>query len=175
MFDRFGEPVFSFGERMWDRNSIVVGTLGDPTSIRVNSYGTVYVADRIFGGVSVYTPTSYAKKLMEINYLHNDGRYADAEPLAQEVLRENVYFDKANIVIGMAHYQDREWEESMEYFKKAHNTTEYSEAFWEYRLVVVQKYFGWGALALLIVAFAFIFKNIFKSKKRRHGQGAAAQ
>jgi streptogramin lyase len=172
MFDRFGEPVFSFGERMWDRNSLVVGTLGDPTSIRVNSRGVLFVADRLFKGISVYTPTAYAEKLMAINYLYNDGRYAEAEPLAEDVLRDNVYFDKANIVLGMAKYQEREWVESMEYFRKAHNTTEYSEAFWEYRLVVIQDYFGWGVLVILLTAFGFTVKNIIRGKKRRGREGA---
>jgi sugar lactone lactonase YvrE len=173
MFDRFGEPVFSFGERMWDRNSLVVGTLGEPSSIRINSRGVLFVADRLFKGISVYTPTTYAEKLKEINYLYNDGRYADAVPLAEEILRENVYFDKANIVLGMADYQERKWVSSMEYFKKAHNTTEYSEAFWEYRLVVIQQYFGWGVLVILLAAFGLTARNIIRAKKRRGREDAS--
>lgn len=165
MFDRFGEPVFSFGERMYDKNSVTVGTLGDPTSMRINSKGVLFITDRVYKGVVVYTPTAYAKKLNHINYLYNDGRYAEAEPFARDVLKDNVYFDKANIVIGKAYYQARDWFNAMTFYKRAFNTKEYSEAFWEWRLTLIQRYFAYALLGVLVVAFGISAANVVKKKR----------
>ena len=167
MFDKFGEPVFSFSEKMWDRTSLVVGTLGDPTSIRINSKGVLFVTDRVYRGVVVFAPTTYARKLAEINYLYNDGRYGEAEPLAHEILRDNVYFDKANIVIGKSFYQNREWYQAMDYFKRAFNTSEYSEAFWEWRMTLIQRYLAYGVLALLIGAFGYSLYGMARRRGRK--------
>lgn len=170
-FDKFGEPVFSFGEKMYDKNAVTVGMLGDPVSMRINSKGMLFVADRVYKGIVVYKPTTYAKKINQVNYLYNDGRYGQAVPYAREILRDNVYFDKANIVIGKAHYQSREWESAMQYFRKAFNTKEYSDAFWEWRLVLVQRYFAYAVAALMAVAVGISLKNVITKKNRKAASG----
>jgi hypothetical protein len=174
MFDQFGEPVFSFNQRMWDQNQLVVGTLGIPTSIRVNSQGVLYVTDRTYKGVVVFTPTDYANKIKNVNYLYNDGRYDEAEPFAREILRDNVFFDKANIVLGKNYFKNREWTESMLYFQRAKNTTEYSESFWEWRLTLVQQYFAYVVLVLLVGAFGYTVFNIIRRSIKKKNAGRAA-
>ena len=167
MFDTFGEPVLSFGMQMMDRSNITVGMFGNPTSIRVNSKGTLFVTDPVYNGILVFSPTPYARQILEINYLYTDGRYNDAVPLAQEILRENVYFIKANMVIGMAHFQSQEWDEARTYFRQAFNTTMYSEAFWESRLISIQNNFAYALVAVLVIVFGFGIKNVITSKRKK--------
>ena len=166
MFDQFGEPVLSFGARMMDRNNITVGRFGEPTAIRVNSQGTLFVTDRTYRGIIVFTPTPKAQMIIELNRLFIDGRYADAVPLAREILRENVFFFNANMVIAHYHFQNQRWEEARHYFRIALNTQEYSEAFWEYRLVFIQRNFVYAAMALPVIVFASGIKNVVKRKRK---------
>jgi hypothetical protein len=171
MFDAFGEPVFSFGAQMIDRGNITVGLFGEPTSIRVNSNGTLFVTDRIYRGVLVFTPTPYAQRIKELNFLYTEGRYAEALPLAREILRDNVYFSKANMVIAKYHFQNQEWELSRAYFRRAFNTKEYSEAFWEHRLIFIQQNFAYGAAAIPVIIFGFSLKNVIQRKRKLVREG----
>ena len=167
MFDAFGEPVFSFGAQMWDRGNITVGLFGNPTSMRVNSNGTLFVTDLIYRGVLVFTPTPFASQIKELNYLSADGRWHDAVPLAREILRENVFFTQAHMIIGMAYFQEQDWDTARSYFRRAFNTREYSEAFWEYRLIFIQQNFIYGFVAVLVVVFLFGVMNVVKRKRKQ--------
>jgi len=167
MFDAFGEPVFSFGAQMWDRGNITVGLFGNPTSIRVNSTGTLFVTDLIYRGVLVFTPTPFASQIKELNYLSADGRWNDAVPLAREVLRENVYFMSAHMVIGMSYFQEQNWDMARSYFRRAFNAREYSEAFWEYRLIFIQQNFLYGLLIIPIIIFFLGVKNVVQRKRKK--------
>jgi len=167
MFDAFGEPVFSFGAQMHDRGNITVGLFGNPTSMRVNSTGTLFVTDLIYRGVLVFTPTPFASQIKELNYLSADGRWHEAVPLAREILQENVFFMTAHMVIGMAYFQDQEWELARSYFRRAFNAREYSEAFWEYRLIFIQQNFVYGFLIILVIVFLFGVKNVVQRKRKQ--------
>jgi len=167
MFDAFGEPVFSFGAQMHDRGNVIVGLFGNPTSIRVNSTGTLFVADLIYRGILVFTPTPFASQIKELNYLSADGQWQAAVPLAREILRENVFFTQAHMVIGMAYFQEQDWDAARSYFRRAFNTREYSEAFWEYRLIFIQQNFIYGLFAVLVIIFLFGVVNVVKRKRKQ--------
>jgi len=167
MFDAFGEPVFSFGAQMMDRGNITVGLFGNPTSMRINSTGTLFVTDLIYRGVLVFTPTPFAMQIKELNYLSADGRWHDAAPLARDVLHENVFFTSAHMVIGMSYFQNQEWRAAREYFMRAFNAQQYSEAFWEYRLILIQQNFVYGLLAIPIIVFLVGVKNVIKRKRSK--------
>jgi len=166
MFDSFGEPVFVFGARMFDRGNITVGLFGDPTAIRVNSNGTLFVTDLAYRGVLVFTPTPFALRIKELNYLSMDGRWHDAVPLAREILEDNVFFMSAHMVIGNAYFQDQDWAMARSYFRRAFNSQEYSEAFWEHRLVFMQQNFVYLVLVIPAIIFLFGVKNVVTRKRR---------
>jgi hypothetical protein len=167
MFDAFGEPVFSFGANMADRGNITVGLFGNPTSIRVNSQGVLFVTDVIYRGVLVFTPTPFASQIKMLNYLSADGRWNEAVPLAREILQENVFFMSAHMVIGMSHFQEQNWDVARTYFRRAFNTREYSEAFWEYRLLFIQQNFIYGLLLIPVIVFIFAVKNVVQRKRKK--------
>ena len=167
MFDAFGEPVFSFGAQMFDRGNITVGRFGDPTAMRVNSQGTLFVTDLVYRGVLVFEPTPFASRIKELNYLSMDGRWHDAVPLAREILEDNVFFTSAHMVIGMAYFQDQDWGMARSYFRRAFNASEYSEAFWEHRLIFMQQNFIYFVLAIPVIIFLFSVKNVVKRKRRQ--------
>ena len=167
MFDAFGEPVFSFGAQMADRGNITVGRFGNPTAMRISSDGTIFVTDLIYRGVLVFTPTPFASQIKTLNYLSLDGQWDEAVPLAREILRENVFFTSAHMVIGMSYFQQENWDQARHYFRRAFNTREYSEAFWEYRLIFIQQNFVYGFIALMVVVFAFGALNVVKRKRKK--------
>ena len=167
MFDAFGEPVFSFGAQMMDRGNITVGLFGNPTSMRINSQGTIFVTDLIYRGVLVFTPTPFASQIKSLNYLSNDGQWSEAVPLAREILQENVFFTSAHMVIGMSYFQQQDWNQARHYFRRAFNTREYSEAFWEYRLIFIQQNFIYGFIVVMAVVFLFGAVNVVRRKRKR--------
>jgi len=173
MFDSFGEPVFNFGAQMRDRGNLTVGLFGNPQAIRVDSQGRLFVADIIYRGVLVFEPTPFAAQIKALNYLQQGGRWQDAVPLAQEVLRENVFFTQAHMIMGMAAFQEQDWNAARAYFRRAFNTSEYSEAFWENRLILIHNYFAYVMLIIPLLGLFFAVKSIIKRKKRNAASSAA--
>ena len=94
-------------------------------------------------------------------------------PLAQEVLRENVFFTQAHMIMGMAAFQEQDWNAARAYFRRAFNTSEYSEAFWENRLILIHNYFAYVMLIIPLLGLFFAVKSIIKRKKRNAASSAA--
>jgi tetratricopeptide (TPR) repeat protein len=163
-YDKFGMPVLCYGEKLWDKSDLRSGLFGDASSIRINSRGFIYVTDRLYKAIHVFRPTEFVKKIHTADFLYNDGKYTEAAQYAEEVLKLNVYFDKANMIIGKKYYKDKQWALAMKEFEKAMDTTDYSSAFWELRLEWIQKNFGYIILALVILysSYLVIFKILIK-------------
>jgi hypothetical protein len=58
------------------------------------------------------------------------------------------------------------------YFRRAFNTQEYSEAFWEYRLVFIQQNFIYFILVILVLVFLSGIKNVVLRKRKQPATNA---
>jgi len=72
-----------------------------------------------------------------------------------EILKRNNNFDSAYIQIGKSLYRQGKYEEAMEYYQSAYDTSNYSEAYKEIRKQWANKYF-W-CIPVIIVAVCVLF------------------
>jgi hypothetical protein len=106
--------------------------------------------------------------LIEALAQENDNRYDEAEAIWTEILQRNNNFDSAYIGIGKAIYRnaqsEADYERAMEFFKAAHETSYYSDAYAQLRTQWISKYFIFlvlGVVAILVV----VIKILGKAKK----------
>ena len=82
-----------------------------------------------------------------------------------EILKRNNNFDAAYIQIGKALYRQGKYEESMNYFKSAYETENYSLSYKEVRKQWANKYF-W-MIPIVIVVVCILLAKFFAGQSRR--------
>lgn len=158
-----GTLLFVFGAP--DRGEQRLGTLSNPTAIeRVGD--DLYVLDKDKNAILVYRATDFARRVHEGVRLYMEGLYREARPYFEEVLTYNGLFIMAYQGIADACYQDRDYTCALAMYRYAEDRRGYSEAFWELRNVVLQRYLGSALMALVgLGAFASVFGRL----ERRRG------
>ncbi|MBR7132005.1 MAG: hypothetical protein IKD04_00575 [Clostridia bacterium] len=141
------------------------GTFQQP--IAVESYGDdILVLDSIKNTVTFFSLTKTGETVHRALTLYNDGNYtASIEPW-YEVMEANPNFQLAYIGVGNALFNEGEYKRAMEYYEIARDTTGYSNAYREYRVMFMRENFIW--IALLLVAVCVIFKA-FKAILNKKG------
>ncbi len=155
-YDFNGNLLFAFG----DKGEM----LGSIRNIEAVCYqdDTLLVLDKA-SGIIVYKRTEYGDLLLEAIAAENSLDYDYAIECWEEVLQRNANFDAAYIGIGNALYRSGDYEEALEYFETAYETTSWSESYKQVRkewmsdwfilmllaiiavIVGVVKFFGWAA------------------------------
>ncbi len=170
-YDFDGNLLFAFGDRGELLGNIKEGFLDAIT----------YQGDKILlldtdvnnRSFTVYKLTDYGKTLMSAIDCQNRGLYTDAIENWEEVLKLNSNFDAAYIGIGNSYYRSQLYEEAIEQYKNAYDTTNYSLAFGEYRQQLISEYI-WAIpiiAIVLIVAILLAVKYITKVNKRAETAG----
>lgn len=153
-YDEDGNLLFVFGD--------MGQQLGNVQSIRSVAYfgNDILVLDDIGNNISVYRRTEYGDLLIEAIKNTNDRNYDKTVDYWTEVLKRNNNFDTAYIGIGKSLYRSAEYEESLEYYKAAYDTENYSESFKEIRKEWISKYILLIPLgAIVIVAGLTLFSK----------------
>ncbi len=155
-YDFNGNLLYAFG----DKGSM----LGSIKSIEAVTYqGTNMLVLDKSAGVIVYKRTEYGDMLAKAIAAENSLDYDYAIECWQAVLQRNANFDAAYVGIGNAMYRNGEFEEALEYFETAYETTSWSESYKQVRkewmsswfilimilivvgIVAIVKFFGWAA------------------------------
>jgi tetratricopeptide (TPR) repeat protein len=151
-YDQNGALLFVFGAV--DDGEQRLGTLLNPSAI--DHYGdTLYVLDKDKNAVVTYKATAFAKKVHQGIGLYMDGFYEQAKPYFEEVLNYNGSFLMAYQVIADADFKVGDYASALTAYRYAEDRSGYSQAFWELRNVVLQKYLGsalWTILGLVVVS-----------------------
>lgn len=124
-----------------------------PSSIAETSDGTIYIADKGRHRIDLFKPTPFGNKVHEASFLHTEGKYQEAMPIWQEVLRMNASYSIAYSGIGRALLKSENYAEAMKYFKLGKDKYGYSEALPEYLKVKVREHFeeiAGGAAAIFL-------------------------
>ncbi len=158
-----GVLLFVFGAK--DQGDQRMGTLRQPSA--VERYGeNLYVLDQEKNALVIYRPTRFARLVHEGVRLYVEGYYTEARPYFEEVLRYNGSFIMAYQAIADAYFKEGNYARALTYYRYAEDRNGYSQAFWELRNVILQRYLGDGLLVLVGLA---VGQNIFQRVERRRG------
>ena len=146
-YDQNGNLLFAFGDS------------GDMLGQMKGIYGVVYqgdnmlLLDNVTDTFTVYRRTEYGNLLISALREENERNYSGAVEAWRDVLKYNNNFDTAYIGVGRSLHRDGKYEEAMEYFKSAYDSTSYSESYAEVRKNWISgKALGFLPNILLIVA-----------------------
>jgi tetratricopeptide (TPR) repeat protein len=158
-----GTMLFAF--RATDTGDQRLGTLINPVAI--DRYGDfVYVLDKDKNAVVVYQATEFARLVHEGVRLYTEGYYVEAMPYFEQVLDYNGSFIMSYQAIADAYFKQRNYASALTAYRYAEDRAGYSEAFWELRNVVLQRYLSQALLWLVVLGVA---QNVGTRLDRRYG------
>lgn len=161
-YDTNGLLLFIFGAQ--DRGEQRLGTLSNPSAI-ARYQENIYVLDKDKNAIVVFQTTSFAKKVHEGIGLYMDGFYVEAKPYFEEVLNYNGSFIISYYAIADAYFKAGDYKNALASYRYAENQNGYSQAYWELRNLVLQKYL---AGALLWLTGLLVGLTIFNRLERRY-------
>ncbi len=150
-YDKDGNMLFTFGDKGNQTGNI------DSVEAIVYQGDKIILLDKTSDTFTVYRRTEYGDLLIAALKHQNDRIYDVAIDDWTEILKRNNNYDSAYIGIGKALYRDGQYEEAMEYYKYAYETTNYSLAYQEIRKEILSKWIL-GLVAGIIVICVLIGK-----------------
>ncbi len=146
-----GDLLFVFGDKGQQTGNI--------DSVEAIAYqgSKILVLDKTNDNFVVYRRTEYGDLLLSAIEHNNNRQYDVTIDDWTEILKRNNNFDTAYIQIGKSLYRQGKYEESMEYFKAAYETENYSLSYKEVRKEWANKYF-WIIPIVIVVVCILIAK-----------------
>ena len=163
-YDYDGNLLFAFG----DEGS----QMGNLKSIRSVAYQgdamLVLYGDNENQNLMVFNRTEYGDVLIGALRYQNERKYDLAIEAWKEILMRNSNYDAAYIGIGDSLFRSGEFEESLEYYKAAYDTENYSTAYKELRKEWMSKFFLLipVVVAAVIVLISKFLKHAGKINKK---------
>ena len=152
-YDKDGNMLFIFGDK-----GVQTGNIDSIEAIAYQG-DNILVLDKSKDCITVYRRTEYGDLLINALANQNNRKYDSAIDDWTEILKRNNNYDSAYIGIGKSLYRSGEYEEAMNYYKYAYETTNYSEAFKEIRKNFLSK---WLVVVLLVfVGIIFLIAKFF--------------
>jgi tetratricopeptide (TPR) repeat protein len=150
-YDYDGTLLFVFVAR--DTGDQRLGTLRNPTAIGRHQQ-RIYVLDKDKNAIVVYQTTAFAETVHAGVRLYMEGYYPEAKPYFEEVLSLNGSFIMAYQAIADAEFKAGNYGPALAAYRLAEDRRGYSEAFWELRNVVLQRFLSQALIGALGLAVA---------------------
>ena len=133
-YDKDGNLLFAFGDSG--------DQLGNLENIEAVAYqdDNMILLDKGKMTFTVYSRTEYGDLIMTALEHDNDRLYELAVEDYRNILQRNINFDTAYIGIAKSLYRSGKYEEAMEQYSYAYNTSGYSSAFKMYRKDLISKF-----------------------------------
>lgn len=148
-FDEYGHLLFTFGGL--DTGDNRLGLLSNPVGITVDEDNKLYVVDKDYSQIQVYTPTSFATLLHNaINYYSN-GDLENSQKLFEDIKKMNQSFTLANDNLGHIYFKQDRFNDALECYFIAKDKVGYSNAFWEVRNNWLSENAEWIIIVLLVL------------------------
>lgn len=160
LFDKSGSNIGIWGAKSEGGNN-ELGITTNPIAVGVDAEHQIYIGDAQ-GNVQVFRPTPFMKLIYEALVLYNDGQYVESKELWEEVLVRNSSIAIANKGLGHSYYKQQDYASAMEYFKRANERNNYSNAFWEIRQQFLLNYVGYFILAVFALSVLGFAKKLLK-------------
>jgi len=151
-YDENGNLLFAFGDSQGNQT----GNIKNIEAI-VYQGSNILVLDKTNHNIVIFRRTEYGDLLLTALEHDNQRLYDRTIEDWREILKRNNNFDAAYVQIGKAMYRQGEYEEAMEYYKAAYNTSDYSVAYKEIRKEWANKFF-WAIPIVIVVACVLIAK-----------------
>ncbi len=163
-YDEDGNLLFVFGD--------MGQQLGNIQSAQSITYldSDILVLDKVGNNISVYRRTEYGDLLLDAIRNTNERNYDKTADYWEEILKRNNNFDTAYIGIGKSLYRKAEYENSLEYFKAAYDTENYSESFKEIRKNWIANYIILIPIGVIAIVLAITFFNKYANKLNKKTQ-----
>lgn len=145
-YDLNGALLFVFGAK--DNGDQRLGTLLNPVAI-ARHQDFIYVLDKDKNALITYQATAFAQKVHEGVRLYMEGFYSKAKPYFDEVLNYNGSFILSYQAIADAYFKEGDYPQALTAYRYAEDQAGYSQAFWELRNLVLQKYLTQALLWML--------------------------
>ena len=171
-YDEDGNLLFAFGDK-----GIQLGNITSVAAIDYaydarnedNAMNYLMILDSQNDAITVYKRTEYGDVLVKALQNQRDRKFDMAEADWHEILQRNSNFDMSYIGIGKSLSRQQKFEEAMDYFKSAYDTTNYSEAWQQVRTEWVEKYAI--VIPIVVVLFCIILTKIFGYAKKVNDAG----
>ncbi len=163
-YDQDGNLLFAFGDMGIQ--------LGNTQSVEAIAYldNDILILDKTNKNITVYRRTEYGDLLIGVIKNTNERNYDKTVEYWTEILKRNNNFDTAYIGIGKSLYRSAEYEESLEYYKSAYDTANYSESFKEIRKNWISKYIILIPIIAIVLVVAFVLFNKYAAKLNKKTQ-----
>ncbi len=138
-YDLQGMLLFAFGAL--DQGEQRLGSLRNPTAI-ARYRDCLYVLDKDKNAIIVYRATRFATLVHEGVRLYTEGYYREARPYFEQVLNHNASYRMAYQAIADACFREEDYAGAFVNYRYAEDRNGYSEAFWELRNSLLQRYLG---------------------------------
>jgi len=122
--------------------------------------------DRKTRTVIVYQLTDFGIAVNEAISLHNQGKFAEASVVWEEVLLLNTNYEIAYNGIGKFYLREKNYAKAMEYFNAGHDLYYYSKAYKGYRNEVLKANFGYIVLGVIVIVGGLIALKIRSTYKK---------
>lgn len=160
-YDLNGTLLFIFGSQ--DTGDQRLGLLANPTAIE-RSGDNLYVLDKDKNAIVSYRETDFANTIHDGVRLYTEGFYAEARPYFEEVLTHNGLVIMAYQAVANADFMEGDYATALQNYRLAESRSGYSEAFWELRNAVLQRYLG---SALGVLFGGWVVMSVFTRLERR--------
>lgn len=160
-YDKDANLLFIFGTK--STPSEQEGSFTAPNAIE--TYGTnIYVIDGTKNDITVFTETVFGKYVHEASILYVEGKYTEAKPIWEEVVRRDGGYTLAHIALGKAALNNNEYETAMEYFETAYDQKNYDRAFEYYRDDYLRDHFEAIVITLVVIVVLIL---VLRSLRKR--------
>lgn len=153
-YNENGDLLFVFG----DKNGMQVGNIDTISAIAYQG-SKILILDKAKLNIVMFRRTEYADLLISAIEHDNQMLYSETINDWMEILKRNNNFDAAYVQIGKSLYRQGQYEESMDYFKAAYETSNYSNSYKEIRKNWANKFF-W-IIPIVIVAVCILLVKFF--------------
>ncbi len=163
-YDSEGNLLFIFGDKGQQ--------LGNIQSIEAIAYldTDILILDKTADCISVFRRTEYGDLLLSAIRNTNERNYDTTIDYWTEILKRNNNFDTAYIGIGKSLYRSAEYEESLEYYKSAYDTKNYSESYKEIRKNWIAKYIVLIPIIIIAIIVLLVLFNKYAAKLNKKTQ-----
>ena len=141
------------------------GTFSNPCAIE-STGEYILVLDAGKNNITVFEPTLIGTKIHNALSLYNSGNYQESLEPWLEVIEQNPNFQLAYIGIGNALFNEGNYKEAMTYYELAKDTEGYSNAYKEYRVIMMRNNIVW---IVLVIVLAVVAIKLFSYLKRKKG------
>ncbi|WP_139993446.1 YIP1 family protein [Paenibacillus paridis] len=165
-FDQEGKLLFRFGNAA--KSTQQMGLFKRATSVVVNSKGQILVSDGELSNIQVFSRTAFGDLVHGAVSMYTRGEYAKSLESWQEILKLDGMYDRSYQGIAKAEYNAGQYEQSMRHFELANDKVGYSESYWQLRMNVLMRDFGWAMTTICVILAAwFAIRSILRRRARK--------